>query len=170
MICSFSCNKDVTLISGKITDSFTGSSLAGVSITTIPAISTPITTDASGNYTISEISAGNYKLNLSQDRYVPDTVSCSVSKGAASTVNVSLNTVIGGTWSVSIPDGYTFQFKQDGSYIGSDGTGTWTMASLTTGIVTWTFNYGGSPITYYGRMTSSTTMAGINVSWTATRH
>ena len=168
VICSFSCNKDIAAINGKITDSWTGSTLAGVSLTTNPSTAT-VSSDASGNYTLSNITAGSYAIYTSLDRYVPDTVTASVSKGGTSTTNISLNSVIGGTWTVSIPEGYTFQFKANGSFTGNNGSGTWGIASLTSGTITWTFNYEGSSVTYYGRITSRTTMVGINVSWTATR-
>jgi hypothetical protein len=167
-ICVVSCKKDKTNISGKITDSWTGSALTGVTLASDPTTTT-ISEDASGNYTISDLSAGNYTVYASLNDYVPDTLSVSVTSGAASTVNIALNTVMGGTWTVSIPVGYTFQFKADGSFVGNYGSGTWSSASLTSGIVKWTFDYSGSPITYYGRITSSTTMVAVNGTWTATR-
>ena len=168
VLCSVSCNKEATLISGKITDSFTGSPLPGVTINTNPA-TTAVTTDASGNYTITEISSGDFTLYLSKGIYIPDTVSSTISKGKTSTLNINMNTLIGGTWSVSIPDGYTFQFKSDGTFSGNNGSGSWITADLTLGIVKWTFNYDGSPITYFGRIKTPTSMVGINSPWTATR-
>ncbi len=168
VICSFSCNKDVTSITGKITDSWTSSPLAGVTVTSNPA-STSITSDASGNYTITDITAGDYTLYTLKDRYVPDTMYSSVSKSKTATADISLNSVIGGTWTISFPEGYTFRFNPDGSYTGNNGNGSWAIASATSGTVGWTFNYGGSQVTYYGKITSRTTMIGINVTWTATR-
>jgi predicted secreted protein len=168
VISSVSCKKDVTSISGKITDSWTGSGIGGVSLITDPT-STTISLDASGNYTISDISSGKCIIYVSLAGYVMDTTTVPLTKGKSSTVNISLNSVIGGTWSLSMPTGFTFQFKSDGTFTGSDGSGSWHIASFTTGIVTWTFNYYGSPVTYYGHINSSKTMADINATWSATR-
>jgi len=96
---TFGCNNDknnpVTsstkgTITGKITDQNSGNAISGASISTQPTTTT-VTSDNSGNYTISDVEAGSYSLVVAMSGYVSNTSNVSVTADQKSIVNISLS-------------------------------------------------------------------------------
>lgn len=79
-------------ISGRVTHASTGAGLAGATVTTQPATSTA-TTDAQGNYTIANVTAGAYTVSVSMSGYTAATTMITVVAGQTGTANVSLTPV-----------------------------------------------------------------------------
>lgn len=77
--------KDVTLVatstytvSGKVTDASTNSGLAGTTVqlkNSSGNVGSAVTTDNSGNYTISDVAPERYTIEVSKDGYTSDTIS-----------------------------------------------------------------------------------------------
>ena len=78
-----------TKITGKVTDGHTNQALAGVSITTSPTTSSVIT-GQDGNYTLSDISAGQYTVTAKKDGYNDNTSTIDVSEGNTVTADIQM--------------------------------------------------------------------------------
>lgn len=91
-------------ISGVVTDSVTGSAVAGAGITTNPT-SGASTTDANGNYTIGNVPPANYAVIASKIGYCSNSRSMTVTAGNTSTANIALTVAWAGIDWVSIPAG-----------------------------------------------------------------
>jgi len=79
-----------TKISGKITDGQNNAALAGVQITSTPVTSSVIT-GQDGNFTIPNITPGQYTLTASKDGYNTNTISVNVKEGQ--TVNADMQLI-----------------------------------------------------------------------------
>lgn len=77
-------------ISGKITDQISGVAISGANISTQPATKN-VTTDNSGNYSISDVEAGIYSLTVTMSGYVSNTSNISVIASQTSVLNISLS-------------------------------------------------------------------------------
>lgn len=75
-------------ISGKVT-STTGSNLASVQIR-VKGTETTVSTDASGNFTISDLPVGNYTLQVSAENYIGQDISVTVLQAGTPPASVSL--------------------------------------------------------------------------------
>src|SRR5690606_23807319 len=80
-------------ISGKITHADNGSSLEGVNIKTQPA-SSSVNSDNEGNYSIPDVTPGQYKVIASKTDYITDTVEVAVSEGLTTAGDILLAPVI----------------------------------------------------------------------------
>jgi len=77
-------------ITGKITDQNSGNIISGASINTQPTTTT-VTSDNVGNYTITDVEAGNYSLIVTMSGYVSNTSNVGVTADQNSVVNISLS-------------------------------------------------------------------------------
>jgi PKD repeat protein len=77
-------------ISGRVTDSLTGSGISGASVSASGPSSGSDTTDSNGYYTISNLNPGSYQVTGSKSGYTPQTKSTTVYSDQTSTVNFQL--------------------------------------------------------------------------------
>ena len=100
IIClSFSCKTKPTetppletKITGKVLDKTSNSALSGAVITTNPTTSS-VTTDANGNYTIPDVSAGQYTVTAAKDGYGSSFVTVTVTEGNTVNADIQLETL-----------------------------------------------------------------------------
>ncbi len=76
-------------ISGRVVDENSGEAIAGATVSTDPPTSTVIT-DASGNYTISDVKEGSYTVKASKSGYLEGSVEVSVVSGGTAEADVQL--------------------------------------------------------------------------------
>jgi len=76
-------------IAGKVTNISNGVALAGATITYSGGSTT---TDASGNYTLSNVAAGTHSVTAAHSGYVSRTLSATVTAGVTTTLNFALAT------------------------------------------------------------------------------
>ncbi|MDP2359758.1 MAG: carboxypeptidase regulatory-like domain-containing protein [bacterium] len=76
-------------IAGVITDSVTGSGLAGAVVSTVPITTTAIS-DANGQFNVSDVAVGSYLTSAAKTGYSTRTVSTSVLANQTATVYMSL--------------------------------------------------------------------------------
>ncbi len=104
LICSivgfiFSCKKDitdapliVTKLTGKVTDKQTNQPIEGVQVITSPVTSS-VSTDNSGTYTIVDIKAGQYVVTGTKSGYKNASISVEVNEGKTATADIQLETI-----------------------------------------------------------------------------
>lgn len=135
---SFACNQKpteatpvVTEIAGTVTDKDNGNAISDVQVTTNPTTSSVIT-DASGNYTISNISGGQYVVTASKTGYNQSSISVVVTEGNTTPGDIQL-AVIKAQLSASVPTLDFGSSQTNASFTISNSTGvgsiTWTAAS-----------------------------------------
>ena len=76
-------------INGTVTDTSTGSPIAGANVSTQPATTTT-TTDAQGTYSISNVAPGSYTVIASASGYITGNASATVTGGQTATANLAL--------------------------------------------------------------------------------
>ena len=76
-------------ISGRVVDEVSGEPIAGATVSTDPPTSTVIT-DASGNYTISDVKEGSYTVKAFKSDYLEGAVDVSVVSGGTATADIRL--------------------------------------------------------------------------------
>ncbi len=76
-------------ITGRITDKASHAALPGVIVTTNPKTSSALT-DGSGNYTIPNVSAGQYLVRATKGGYQEDSMSVTVTEGSTTTADIQL--------------------------------------------------------------------------------
>ncbi|MDX1624634.1 MAG: carboxypeptidase-like regulatory domain-containing protein, partial [Gemmatimonadota bacterium] len=79
-------------ISGTVTNSETGEPIVGALVGTSPATTTSLT-DASGNFTISNVATGSYAVTASKEGFESNSTTVSVSEGATATANIPLDPI-----------------------------------------------------------------------------
>jgi hypothetical protein len=77
-------------IQGKVTNSTGDSVIVGATVSTNPPTSS-VTTNSSGDYSIPDVSPGQYSVTATKVGYNPTTVLITVSAGKTTTANISLN-------------------------------------------------------------------------------
>lgn len=82
-------------ISGQVTEVGTEVTLAGASVSMQP-VTSPLTTDVQGNYTISDVAPGSYTVTATRSGYETGSATVTVSAGQTSTANIELAPVAGG--------------------------------------------------------------------------
>ena len=100
---AFASASITTGIGGTVKDINTGAAIAGATV--FDGITT-VTTDSSGNYSLSE-AAGSYTLKVSASGYVSTWQICTVNSGAVTTVNFELTTAYGSQAIPAANMGYT---------------------------------------------------------------
>ena len=96
-------------ISGTVTEEGTGTPIAGASVSTQPATTTA-TSDAQGNYTISDVDEGLYTVTASASGHIDDSTNVTVTAGQTSTANLALQTDYSGSWSGTTTQGKSISF------------------------------------------------------------
>jgi acid phosphatase len=91
-------NNPAGTITGRVTNSATSAALAGATVTYGGGSAT---TDGSGNYTLSNVPAGNVGVTASMNGFTSQTATVSVTAGATSTQNFALTPSAGGSGSIS---------------------------------------------------------------------
>ncbi len=76
-------------ISGRITDSANSNPVAGASVTTQPVTSST-TTDAQGNYTLTNVAPATYTVSAAKTGYTTNTAQIAVTAGNTATANIAL--------------------------------------------------------------------------------
>lgn len=76
-------------ITGVVTRADNGNPLAGASISTVPATATVIT-NAAGQYTITNVTAGSYQVNVTATGFTPASANVTVTAGQAAQGNFAL--------------------------------------------------------------------------------
>jgi hypothetical protein len=134
----FSCNQKptettpvVTAIAGTVTDKDNNNVISGAQVTTSPTTSS-VMTDASGNYTISNLSTGQYVVTASKEGYNQSSISVTVTEGKTTPGDIRLEAVKPQlVASVSTIDFGTSQTNASFTTSNASGVGTitWTAAS-----------------------------------------
>jgi acid phosphatase len=145
-------------ITGKVTNSSTGAALVGA---TVSYNGGSTTSDGSGNYTLSNVPAGNVAVTASMSGFASQTATVSVTAGATSTQNFALAPSAGGSGSISgritnasigIPiSGATISFS--GGSTTSDSNGNYSFSNVAAGTYSLTATHTG-----YVRQTQSATV------------
>jgi acid phosphatase len=126
-------------ITGRVTNASTGAALSGA---TVSYSGGSVTTDSGGNYTLSNVPAGNVAVTASMSGFVSQTATVNVAAGATSTQNFALApSGGGGSGSISgkitnvsngIPlSGATISFS--GGSTTSDSNGNYSFSNVATG-------------------------------------
>jgi hypothetical protein len=120
-----------TKIAGKITDKDNNNAISGAQITTNPTTSS-VTTDASGDYTISNVSSGQYVMTATKAGYKQSTISVVVTEGKTASADLQLE-AIKPELAASVPtiDFGTSQINTSFTISNNSGVGTitWTAAT-----------------------------------------
>jgi thermitase len=89
-VADFSLNEVVVpgTITGSVTDAADGSAIVGAAVTDGTRT---VTTDASGRFTLVDVPPGSYEVTASKEGYESSTVTVTVTSGATSEMNFSLN-------------------------------------------------------------------------------
>ena len=86
-------NNNQCTITGKITDRSSGVGISGVAIQTIP-VTTGTTTNQTGNYTLSNITPGNYQVTASKTGYNPASTTVNASAGNTETADMMMAVIV----------------------------------------------------------------------------
>jgi hypothetical protein len=81
-------------VQGQITNTTGDTVIAGALVTTSPATSS-VSSNTQGNYTIANVSPGQYTVTAAKGGYTPGSVAISVSAGQTTTANIHLSYVAG---------------------------------------------------------------------------
>lgn len=103
-------------ISGTVTEEGTSMPIAGASVSTQPATTTA-TSDAQGNYTISDVDEGSYTVTASASGYMDDSTNVTVTAGQTSTADLALQADYSGSWSGTTTQGREISFTVSNSAI-----------------------------------------------------
>ena len=153
-------------ISGQVTEAGSGAALSGVAVSTQPA-TTSVTTDAQGNYTISNVSPASYTVTAAKSGYNSANTSVTVTAGQASTANLVLS-LSTGTISGKVTDAYTGAALAGADVstlpattsVTTDATGSYTISNVPAGSYTLTaaksgYNSASTSVTVTGGQTST---------------
>ncbi|HVN31598.1 MAG TPA: carboxypeptidase regulatory-like domain-containing protein, partial [Thermoanaerobaculaceae bacterium] len=88
-------SRTTVTISGTVTDSVTGTPLAGASVTVPEQSGAGTGTDESGHYSIPDVFWGSIHLVVSLDRYTTKTVPLTLTPGTNATRNITLDSAYG---------------------------------------------------------------------------
>jgi hypothetical protein len=145
-----------TKITGKVTDKSSSSEIADASVTTIPTTSS-VTTDANGNYTISDVSPRQYLVTATKEGYKSSSINVIALEGKTVYADIQLQLLVPElAVSISSIDFGTTQTTT--SFIISNKTAV--------GSVVWTFSIGVpwlSPLSNSGTVTTGTNTVTLNV-------
>jgi len=149
-------------ISGTVTDMSTGNPIAGASVSTQPATTT-VTTDAQGNYAISDVEQGYYTVTASASGYFDESANITVTAGQTTTCNLELQPTTG-TISGTVTDagtamplaGASVSTQPATTTVITDAQGDYTISDVTPGFYTVTASASG----YMDNSTNVTVTAG----------
>jgi hypothetical protein len=151
-------------ISGTVTDASTSARISGASVSTQPTTTT-VTTNAQGNFTISNVSPGAYTVTASVSGYSTDSTSITVTAGQTAIANLALQPATAtGTISGTVTDegtgmpivGASVSTQPGTAIVTTDAQGSYTISDVSTGLYTVTASASG----YLTDSTSITVTAG----------
>jgi protocatechuate 3,4-dioxygenase beta subunit len=131
-------------ISGRVTDASNSQPIAGATVSTQPATAS-VTTDAQGNYTISNVAPDGYTVNAAKSGYQNGSASATVVAGQIATANIALTLLpITGTIVGTVTDagngqqvsGATVTTQPTSATVTTDAQGHYTIASVSPGSYT----------------------------------
>jgi hypothetical protein len=131
-------------ISGTVTDANTSTQIAGASVSTSPATTT-VTTNAVGNYTISNVSPASYTVTASASGYLTNSTGVTVTAGQTATANLALQPeATTGTISGTVTDegtglpivGASVSTQPATTTVNTDGLGSYTISDVSPGSYT----------------------------------